>query len=235
VKNKHPVIILATSSLLSLGVNAEYLNPEYTPTEIIGSSTGQFNVVCDYSHTLADDPIVMPGKPGLSMTHDFFGNRQTNAFSTLQSLKNAPQTTCTSPYDRSTYWAPQLQRANGENIRPKYIKVYYRNEMPEQQASIPIPEGLQLIAGNHHRPEGQLDSNIWYYCRTSLEGGDHSQRPPTSCPQVAGLDIGAEFNIILTFPDCWDGKNLKTSKPHHAIVMPVIATKIPVFALWPSR
>ncbi|CAI1902690.1 Domain of uncharacterised function (DUF1996) [Serratia quinivorans] len=213
MKNKYRVITLAISCLFPLSATADSLIPEYAPTEIIDSSIGQFNVVCDYSHTLADDPIVMPGKPGLSMSHDFFGNRQADAFSTLSSLKNQPETTCTSPYDHSSYWAPQLQRANGQNIVPKYIKVYYRNEQPQQQATVPMPAGLQLLVGNHHRPEGQLDDNIWYYCRTSLEGGEHSKRPPTFCPQVAGLDIGAELNLVLTFPDCWDGKNLTTA-PH---------------------
>jgi hypothetical protein len=120
-------------------------------------------------------------------------------------------TTCTSPYDASSYWAPQLKRADGSIVAPSYIKVYYRNEMPARQAAAPLPMGLQLLAGNHHRPQGHYDPNIWFYCRTSLEGGEHSNAPPESCPQIADFDEGAEFNISLTFPDCWDGKNLTTS------------------------
>ncbi|CAI0996685.1 DUF1996 domain-containing protein [Serratia quinivorans] len=188
------------------------LVPEFTPTEVIdGGDVGIFNVVCDYSHTLADDAIVMPGLPGLSMVHDFFGNRGADAMSTATSLQAAPMTTCTSPYDASSYWAPQLKRADGSIVAPSYIKVYYRNEMPARQAAAPLPMGLQLLAGNHHRPQGHYDPNIWFYCRTSLEGGEHSNAPPESCPQIADFDEGAEFNISLTFPDCWDGKNLTTS------------------------
>jgi hypothetical protein len=191
---------------------ASPLAPEYTPTEVIGSSDiGIFNVVCDYSHTLADDAIVMPNQPGLSMIHDFFGNVGADAMSTAVSLQKSPRTTCTSAYDSSSYWAPQLKRADGSIVAPSYIKVYYRNEKPAAQAAVPIPLGLQLLAGNHHRPEGQYDPNIWFYCRTSLSGGEHSNRPPESCPQIAGFDEGAEFNIALTFPDCWDGKTLTTS------------------------
>ena len=39
-------------------------------------------------------------------------------------MQNAPGTTCTSPYDSSSYWAPQLMRANGTLVKPSYIKVY---------------------------------------------------------------------------------------------------------------
>ena len=42
--------------------------------------------VCDYSHSLKDDPIVYPGQPGVSHLHDFYGNTTTNAYSTIASL-----------------------------------------------------------------------------------------------------------------------------------------------------
>ncbi|MGO4742314.1 DUF1996 domain-containing protein [Serratia quinivorans] len=203
---------LASSLFIPFIVSASSLVPEFTPVEVIADyDTGIFNVVCDYSHTLADDAIVMPGRPGHSMMHDFFGNTGADAMSTTESLQNTPRTTCTSPYDSSSYWAPELMRANGTLVKPTYIKVYYRNDNPEKQAAAPIPPGLQLLAGNHHRAVGQYDPHVWFYCRTSLEGGEHSNQPPDSCPQIPGFDEGAEFNISLSFPDCWDGKSLTTS------------------------
>ncbi|MBI3311119.1 MAG: hypothetical protein HYZ77_07680, partial [Serratia liquefaciens] len=39
-----------------------------------------FNVICDYSHTLPDDAILYPQKPGEAMLHDFFGNTGVDAF-----------------------------------------------------------------------------------------------------------------------------------------------------------
>lgn len=212
MSGNNPIVLLPLMLLLPGLSLAAPLIPEFTPTQVIdGGDVGIFNVVCDYSHTLADDAIVMPGLPGLSMIHDFFGNRGADAMSTASSLRASLMTTCTSPYDASSYWAPQLKRADGSIVMPSYIKVYYRNEMPEQQAAVPVPMGLQLLAGNHHRPAGKYDPNVWFYCRTSLEGGEHSNAPPESCPQIADFDEGAEFNIALTFPDCWDGKNLTTS------------------------
>ena len=40
---------------------------------------GRANALCLYSHTLADDPIVHPQRPGTAMRHDFFGNTAANA------------------------------------------------------------------------------------------------------------------------------------------------------------
>jgi len=52
-----------------------------------GSTQGaRFVTRCTYSHTLSDDPIVHPNQPGASHSHDFFGNKTTDAFSTLASL-----------------------------------------------------------------------------------------------------------------------------------------------------
>src|SRR5438128_12610277 len=38
---------------------------------------------CAFSHRAPDDPIVFPGKPGLSHDHSFVGNESTDAFSTF--------------------------------------------------------------------------------------------------------------------------------------------------------
>ena len=47
----------------------------------------QAHVVCSYSHTLGDDAIMMYGMPNQAMLHDFFGNRQTDAASTRETLR----------------------------------------------------------------------------------------------------------------------------------------------------
>ena len=42
------------------------------------ATSGSFVTQCDFSHRLPDDPIVFPGQPGASHSHDFTGNRSTN-------------------------------------------------------------------------------------------------------------------------------------------------------------
>src|SRR5438132_10397221 len=69
---------------------------------------GGFVIPCRYSHTLKDDPIVDPGRPGASHSHDFFGNTSTNARSTYASMVTAG-TTCALHDDTAGYWVPTPQ------------------------------------------------------------------------------------------------------------------------------
>src|SRR3954467_11255045 len=80
-------------------------------------SGGEFSVACSYDHMLPDDPIVFPGGAGMSHSHDFGGNRTTNAFTTTASLLTGAST-CTRSVDRSAYWVPTLYK-NGVPVHPR--------------------------------------------------------------------------------------------------------------------
>jgi hypothetical protein len=160
----------------------------------------QFNTNCTYSHTLPDDAIVYPGKPGEAMVHDFFGNTNTNALSTPASLTQAISTTCDSAADPSAYWAPQLKRGAGI-ISPMYEKTYYKNDQPVVPVSV-IPAGLEMLAGDHMGTA--RNPHINFLCAST---GSYVLEPPKTCPpQTPGGS--SQFNISVHFPDCWDGKNL---------------------------
>src|SRR6266566_2818079 len=47
----------------------------------------EWNVECNVSHFVIDDPIVFPGVPGASHMHSFYGNSGTNAFTTTASVQ----------------------------------------------------------------------------------------------------------------------------------------------------
>jgi hypothetical protein len=161
----------------------------------------QFNVQCSYSHTLPDDPIVYPGKPGQAMVHDFFGNPNANASTTYDSLTSNKVTTCDSAADVSSYWAPQLKRASGI-VQPDYQKTYYKNDQPVVSIQT-IPPGLEMLAGNHMGTSPNVHIN--FLCR----GGAYTSVAPTNCPVVT--DAGgtySQLDISVHFPDCWDGKTL---------------------------
>lgn len=160
----------------------------------------QFNTQCAYSHTLPDDAIVHPGKPGEAMQHDFFGNTNTDAFSTPDSLSSNKSTTCDSVADPSAYWTPQLKRGAGI-IAPMYEKTYYKNDQPVVPVNV-IPVGLEMLAGDHMGSTS--NPHIQFLCAGS---GKYLSDPPTSCPpQTPGTT--SQFNISVHFPDCWDGKTL---------------------------
>src|SRR5919109_941291 len=78
------------------------------------ASTGWI-VSCNYSHSLSDDPIVFPGRPGAAHLHDFFGARSTDRSSTAAFLPTGG-TTCAMPADTSAYWMPALYK-NGLHVQ----------------------------------------------------------------------------------------------------------------------
>ena len=158
---------------------------------------GQFVVECPYSHALPDDPIVYPGDAGASHLHVFFGNVTSDADANLDSLLGQG-TTCEQQQDTASYWAPALLD-NGQLIEPVKSVAYYRAGVGVDPATVvAFPPGLMMIAGDALATEAQPTSVVAWSCGS---GGMRQELPP-SCPDDRGL------RIDITFPDCWDGKNL---------------------------
>jgi hypothetical protein len=99
------------------------------PAAAASSDKGaSFAARCDFSHRKSDDPIVHPGKPGAAHSHDFFGNRSTNAFSTYQSMIGA-RTTCSRPEDTAGYWFPTVSwkdQVGTQTLKANRVVFYYR-------------------------------------------------------------------------------------------------------------
>ncbi|MCB9390339.1 MAG: DUF1996 domain-containing protein [Acidimicrobiia bacterium] len=158
---------------------------------------GWFVVECVYSHTAPDDPIVHYGKPGLSHSHDFFGNESTDAFSTEDTLLDAT-TTCRKHQDLASYWAPSLF-VDGERVEPKSSDAYYRaspNIAPDAVA--PFPDGLKIVAGSAHATEPQSLEVVGWACGRN----PHRSIEPPSCAE------STELTLRVSFPDCWNGNDL---------------------------
>lgn len=165
----------------------------------------QADVQCRYSHTLADDAIMMPGKAGMAMWHDFFGSTKTDADSTSDSLLANPETTCNNLADHSAYWVPSLRLENGTEVRPAYQKTYYQANNVQQFPLQPFPHGLELLVGDHQGTK-PTPGVVNYFC----QGQGYSSVPFKNCTPYAPGKV--QFNIALAFPNCWDGKNLKPNK-----------------------
>lgn len=187
--------------------NETHLHTEATslgqPDEVIAGPQGripQFVVECHFSHAATDDPIVYPGQPGQSHLHMFFGNTDVDAFTQVDSLVDG-ETTCDDPADTAAYWAPALMRGP-EVLTPIKSVAYYRPGLgvPPQEVQA-YPPGLVMIAGNAGaRGEQPLSIVAWGCGR-----GINRQVLPPECPQ------GQHLELILTFPDCWDGTSLDSA------------------------
>jgi hypothetical protein len=163
---------------------------------------------CGVSRVAPDDPIVFPGHPGWSHSHTFFGNRSTDAYSTLASLRGAT-TTCGRRSETAAYWVPTLLRA-GAVVRPTAATAYYT--VREGTHVRPYPPGLRVVAGDAHAVRPQPLSVVWWNC-----GPFGTVKPsalaPARCAGAAGSALprrrqAPALELHVRFPDCWDGRHL---------------------------
>ena len=167
---------------------------------------GSFRTECEFSHMAFNDPIVYPGQPGLSHLHAFFGNTGADAFSTPTSIANSGNSTCSGGIaNRTAYWIPALiDTRTGAPIVPDntiwYYKVYTVPAYPIS-ANQPLPSGLRMIAGDM-RATGPQKMTGW---SCFGRGGTDSASIPTICTK------GEYVTMTVTFPSCWDGKNLDST------------------------
>jgi len=173
----------------------------------------EFPADCPFTHRLPDDPIVFPSMPGASHSHDFMGNRTTNAYSNLNSL-TAGTSNCNPAIDLSSYWVPTLY-ANNVAIAPSMATFYYLGEGVRSDITAriqPFPAGLRVVAGSA-TATGPTGSRARWSC---LHAG---HVPPSgnfvNCPS------GTQLESYLDFPQCWDGRNLDSADHKSHMAYPV--------------
>ena len=170
-----------------------------------GDGSGNFRIVCSFSHMSYDDPIAFPGQQGAAHLHTFFGNASTNYASTHASLTD-PSTASTCPggaANRSAYWFPTMM--NGSTpVAPSLIGVYYKSEYLPAPTIQDIPVGIKMIAGNKNSLVAQSPFVAFWQC---LETGTNGNGLIPSCP------VGDQIEMDIKFPQCWDGVNLDS--PDH--------------------
>ena len=165
------------------------------------ASASSFKINCAYTRTLSDDPIVFPGQPGASHSHDFFGNRTTDAFSTYNSLIGQP-TSCASSADTAAYWAPTLYQ-NGVAVHPT-ATAYYYDKFPTLAQPIPFPPGLKMVAGDAHAMGPQPTTVVYFGC-----GSSSGISGKNFLPNCTGTTGPGTLQVHVLFPDCWDQQGLE--------------------------
>lgn len=208
------VVVAALAFALStfavgLGPNR---NAEAQVPDFRNDGTGAFRVMCGFSHTSADDPIVSPGQPGATHQHLFFGNESTDAFSTASTLRANTESTCHGgALNASAYWVPAMYKGNGNAIVPDQTHVYYKSGTVDPKTVQLFPEGLSIIAGD---PNARFDqpSNIvrWLCTPDASESSNRvAQATMPRCPQ------GQFLQASVIFPQCWNGRDLTSSTAAH--------------------
>src|SRR3954466_9140166 len=121
---------------------------------------GSFVAGCDYSHSVAEDPLRFPGLPGASHMHDFFGSDSANGSSTRESVL-ASDTSCKNWDDTAAYWAPAAS-LHGVQITPIRARAYYFGDLNVTVQS--MPKNLAMIAGNHSAASAAENPHVSWNC-----------------------------------------------------------------------
>ena len=176
------------------------------------TNSGYFRVKCEVSHFAFDDPIVFPNQPGRAHLHMFFGNTETNAYSTFDSLLNTGTGTCNGEdLNRSSYWVPALLDSEGNALIPDQIMVYYKNDNfrlnGANELVNPFPDNLRIIAGNPGAQTPQTDytgdwrvqTAISFSCGPAYRSDDRKQ---ALIPDCSGS--GNHLEMQIAFPQCFN-------------------------------
>ncbi len=187
--------------------------PEGVIPEVNGHTSGEedapiFIQSCQPSHFNNDDPLVFPNQVGRSHLHLFFGNPNTDAFSTAASLKSSGISTCPGLIqNRSAYWVPSMLTASGEIVQPENNVIYYsRGGVPETEIQT-IPEGLTMIAGDAKAITAQNLRVVRWRCDSASVRSFQNTIP--NCRR------GDQVKMVISFPQCWDGVNLSSPDQSH--------------------
>ncbi len=180
---------------------------------------GSFRTRCEFSHMNNDDSILYPNQPGRAHLHAYFGNTQSNAFTTPNSILTQGNSTCHGGIlNRSSYWVPAMvDSRDGRVIRPNddrsiyhgdleiYYKLGYQGVTHTQVRS--FPNGLTMIAGNAANATTETpNSKVYYHCEPATNQNAYRNGPTIpNCPR------GDIVVMRINFPQCWDGRNLTST------------------------
>lgn len=180
----------------SIPVSALTITPD-RPDNGDGQGQGQFRTNCHYSHLLYDDPIFFPGEPGKAHLHMFFGNTELDADAFGDEVTRHGGGSCDGgALNRTGYWTPTLHDAQGRVRIPDRVIAYYKTRSPSTAQR--FPQGLEIVAGEHLG----IGNSHW----ACGENGSHSGSYQT-IPNCNGVTLHGG----IKFPQCWDGRNLRSS------------------------
>ena len=198
-----PAVDISKQPLPTTGFNDLRIQPTTMVPRANNDSTGQFRIVCNFSHMNNDDPIIYPNQQGASHNHTYFGNTSTNYKTNPATLSTTGNSTCLGGImNRSAYWVPSMiDTATNTPITPNRLLVYYKTSRPN--LVVTPPKGLRMIAGDSKStvPQGDI---VMFTCNE-----DYNSRKQN----IPACSQGQVMDQQLSFPNCWDGKNLDS--PDH--------------------
>lgn len=203
-----------------------------------GEVGGAFRIGCTFSHVGFADPIVYPGRPGMTHLHVFFGNTSTDSYSDVENMATVGNSTCAGgTINRTGYWVPPMiyhcpagstdgcdRSRDGEIQYPSANEAYYKSDCCYNSTGNNAivmsmqwpPAGLRMIAGS--ATSTAVLTTHRYDCEPG-PGANYDHIPTTAEVNANTASRGDGVNACQTlwhliyFPQCWDGVNLDS--PNH--------------------
>ena len=133
--------------------------------------------------------------------HSFVGNTSTRASSTLAS-SSRPARRAIALDGTAAYWMPTLL-VNGQPVMPVHAQIYYYRARPASRRGVPA-----RIPDDRGRREGDRAAGT---TRHVLELRRPRRRPCSTDVPTCPNARRAALRLHVTFPSCWDGKNLDSA------------------------
>lgn len=250
----HPVTpppVVPTQPVLSptLAGLAPIATTDFDPLTAIAASSvppinddvlGAFRFICGPGHFAPNDPVMVPGKPGASHLHQFFGNDSVDADSTYASLRAAGHSTCDNvagqfnndalyghALDRSGYWLPAMLDGKGNAVNFDFTQIYYKRrptsdpkcsltsgDATAEGNCIDLPNGLRFIFGyDMMNPAANDPAHPRFNWICSAGPNGNPAKTYINLAEVAKVcnTPGNQIEVQLQAYHCWDGKHLDTA------------------------
>ena len=226
--NCTPIVVPPVTSLMPIVDTTKNIAPAAGFSDLRIRTTGQqpeapgdiaFRIFCGISHMNNDDPMLFPNQKDATHHHTFFGNTSVKFDSDLNNLSSVGNSTCWGgTMNRSAYWHPSMIDANGVAMPPNdsngngngvlfYYKAGFDGVKPEDIK--PAPKGLRMFTGNSKAKTADEVMDTKYHCLNHSTGTDYL----TNSKSIPNCGVGHSVTMQVSFPRCWDGKNLDS--PNH--------------------
>lgn len=197
---------------------------------------GAYRMFCESGPIAPIDPMLVPGKPGGSHLHNFFGNTGVTAYSTYKSLRTVGGSSCgtdqSNPVWRSAYWFPAMMDGVGGVVTMQSVNVYYKRApvgsldcsgyVTGTGTCVGLPNGLQMIWGYNMQtmtpPPSSGYGSVNWACWNSSRAGVGASAGEVYYPNLKLLreaagscPVGNYIVINTDAPSCWDGTRLATA------------------------
>lgn len=224
-----PLISLLTFTAAQSSPPLDPSDPAYNAPGTFNASTAtippMLRFQCSQLVVERLDPLVNPGLVPSPHLHQIVGGNSFNATLTHDLVDHSTCTSCTFVEDLSNYWTAVLffrarngtfkrvPQVPGDGLSGKGgITVYYIPPRAEGGKTTAFRPGFRMLVGDaglvHGKEGGTVDPKVCHRCMPKT--GDNSN---LNCAAPDGKELPLRFcpggiRSVITFPTCWDGKNL---------------------------